>query len=272
MGKLRIALIVAVLCGLASLVSCTDTDKDEKRAGASTVAAAGQAPTQQKPEEKDADEDEEGTKSPVPAAAEKPAPQQATGQQFAYNFDSDPVGHLPAKFHSARTGQGSQSKWAVMADATAPSKPNVVAQTSTDKTDYRFPLLIADEGSFRDLELSVKFKAVSGSVDQAGGLVFRLKDPNNYYIVRANALEDNYRLYHVVNGSRRQFAGANFKVTPGVWHELRVEAAGNKIACYYDGVKKIEATDDTFKDAGKVGLWTKADSVTYFDDLKVTAK
>jgi hypothetical protein len=85
-------------------------------------------------------------------------------------------------------------------------------------------------------------------------------------------LEDNYRLYHVVNGSRRQFAGSNFKVTPRGWHELRVEAVGNKITCYYEGDKKIEATDDTFKDAGKVGLWTKADSVTYFDDLMVTAK
>jgi len=179
---------------------------------------------------------------------------------------------MPAKFHRARTGQGAESKWEVVVDSTAPSKPNVVAQTSTDKTDYRFPLLIADEGGFKDLELSVRFKAVSGKVDRAGGLVFRLKDANNYYIVRANALEDNYRLYHVVNGSRRQFAGANLKVTSGEWHELRVECVGNKIICYYDGVKKIEATDDTFNEAGKVGLWTKADSVTYFDDLKVVAK
>ena len=272
MDTVKIVLIAAVLVAMAGLVACTDSDKDEKKSGATTVAAAGQAPAQQKPEEKDADEDEEGAKNPVPAAAEKPAPQQAAGRQLAYNFDSDPVGQLPAKFHTARTGQGSESQWAVMADATAPSKPNVVAQTSTDKTDYRFPLLIADEGSFGNLDLSVKFKAVSGSVDQAGGLVFRLKDPNNYYIVRANALEDNYRLYHVVNGGRRQFAGANFKVIPGVWHELRVEAVGNKIVCYYDGVKKIDATDDTFKEAGKVGLWTKADSVTHFDDLRVTAK
>ena len=103
-------------------------------------------------------------------------------------------------------------------------------------------------------------------------MFFRLKDPNNYYIVRANALENNYRLYHVVNGRRSQFAGANLKVTSGEWHELRVEAVGNKITCYYDGSQKIEATDDTFKDAGKVGLWTKADSVTSFDDLKVVAK
>jgi hypothetical protein len=165
-----------------------------------------------------------------------------------------------------------ESKWIVIADPTAISKPNVVAQTSMDKTDYRFPLLIADEGSFKDLERSVRFKAVSGEVDRAGGLVFRLRDANNYYIVRANALEDNYRLYHVINGSRRQFAGANLKGTSGGWHELRVECIGNKIICYYDGVRKIEATDDTFKDAGKTGLWTKADSVTYFDDLKVVAK
>jgi hypothetical protein len=149
----------------------------------------------------------------------------------------------------------------------------MLSQTSTDQTDYRFPLLIADEGSFQDLDLSVKFKAVSGNIDRAGGLVFRLKDPNNYYIVRANALENNFRLYHVVNGRRSQFAGANLKVTSGEWHELRIEAVGNKITCcYYDGNKKIEAIDDTFKDAGKAGLWTKADSVTYFDDMKVTAK
>lgn len=247
----RLAFLTAFLA-LASLLACTDTDRDEKKTGTAQTAAAGQA-AQQKGEP-DADEDEEGPVKAAPAAAETPAPQPAPGQQWLYNFDKDSPRQMPPKFHSARTGQGSESKWSVMADPTAPSKPNVVAQTSTDKTDYRFPLLIADEGSFRDLDLSVKFKAVSGSVDQAGGLVFRLKDPNNYYIVRANALEDNYRLYHVVDGRRRQFAGVNFKVTSGAWHELRVEAIGNKITCYYDGAKRIEATDDTFKDAGKVGL------------------
>jgi hypothetical protein len=206
------------------------------------------------------------------APLETAAPPQSAGQLLNYNFDSDNAGTMPAKFHAARTGQGAEGKWVVMADATAPSKPNVVAQTSTDKTDYRFPVLISDEGSFKDFDLSVKFKAIAGEVDRAAGLVFRLKDANNYYIVRANALEDNYRLYHVINGSRKQFAGANFKVTSGEWHELKVECVGNKIICYYDGAKKIEATDETFKDAGKIGLWTKADSVTYFDDLRVVAK
>jgi hypothetical protein len=210
--------------------------------------------------------------SPGASPPETPALQQSAGRSFTYNFDNDVVGTLPAKFHSARTGQGSESTWVVMADATAPSKPNVVAQISRDATDDRFPLLIADEGSFEDLDLSVKFKAVSGDVDRAAGLVFRLKDANNYYLVRTNALEDNYRLYRVVAGNRRLFAGANFKVTTGEWHELRVECIGNRIICYFDGVKKIEASDDAFKQGGKIGLWTKADSVTYFDDLKVTAE
>lgn len=203
---------------------------------------------------------------------EVPAPIQEKGKSFSYSFDSDIVNQLPTKFHSALTGEGAKANWVVEADSSAPSKPNVIAQTSNDKTDYRFPLLIADEGSFKDLELSVKFKAISGEVDQGAGLVFRLKDPNNYYLVRANALEGNYRLYHVINGKREQFAGSNFKVASGEWHELKVECVGNKITCYYDNEKKIEATDDTFKEAGKVGLWTKADSVIYFDDLTVTAK
>ncbi len=273
MSALKIVPLAALLLGLIVLTSCNDSDEDEKRPNSpsGTAQSANQKPGQT-PDAEEGEEGEEGPTTPTAVAAEKAAPQQTAGKQFAYNFDGDTTGQMPAKFHGAKTGGGVAEKWVVIADPTAPSKPNVVAQTSTDQTDYRFPLLISDEGSFQDLDVSVKFKAVSGSIDRAGGLVFRLKDPNNYYIVRANALENNYRLYHVVNGRRSQFAGANLKVTSGEWHELRVEAAANKITCYYDGNKKIEATDNTFKDAGKVGLWTKADSVTYFDDLKVTAK
>jgi 3-keto-disaccharide hydrolase len=205
-------------------------------------------------------------------AVEAPAPLQPAGKTFVYDFDNDAAGQMPAKFHEALTGQGAQAQWVVEADPSAPSQPDVLAQLSKDKTDYRFPLAIADEGSFQDLDLSVKFKAISGDVDRAAGLVFRFKDANNYYVVRANALEGNCRLYHVLAGKRQQFAGADFKVASGEWHELRVECVGNRITCYYDGEKKIESTDDTFKEAGKVGLWTKADSVTYFDDLRVIAK
>jgi hypothetical protein len=158
----------------------------------------------------------------------------------------------------------------VTQEATAPSAPNVLAQTSQDKTDYRFPLAIAEGTSYKDLALSVKFKAISGTVDQGAGLLFRLKDKDNYYIVRANALEDNFRLYHVVNGRRIQFAGANFKVSSQAWHEIKVEARGEEFKCSYDGELKFTAKDGTFKEAGKVGLWTKADSVIYFDDLTAT--
>jgi hypothetical protein len=205
-------------------------------------------------------------------SVETPAPLQPAGKSFVYNFDGDAAGQMSAKFHETLTGQGAKPRWVVEADASAPSQPNVLAQLSNDRTDYRFPLAIADEGSFLDLDLSVKFKAVSGNVDRAAGLVFRFKDANNYYVVRANALEGNCRVYHVVAGKRQQFAGANFNIPSAEWHELRVQCVGNKITCYYDGEMKIESTDDTFKEAGKIGLWTKADSVTYFDDLRVSAR
>lgn len=184
-----------------------------------------------------------------------------------WNFDSSAEGKPPAGFTLARTGQGSEGQWVVTKDDSAPSKPNVLAQTSQDKTDYRFPLAIAEGTNYKDAAVSVKFKAVAGSVDQGAGLAFRLKDKDNYYVVRANALEDNFRLYRVVKGRRVQFAGANLKVTSREWYEIKVEARGDEIKCYYDGQLKITATDHTFPNGGGIGLWTKADSVIYFDDL-----
>jgi len=194
---------------------------------------------------------------------------QAQAAKRTWNFDQASVGKMPPSFTSALTGQGTIGQWAIMKDDSAPSPPNVLAQTSTDPTDYRFPLAIADDTNYKDLALSVKFKTISGKVDQGAGLVFRLKDKDNYYITRANALEDNFRLYHVVKGRRVQFAGTNFKVTSNAWHEIKVEARGNEFKCFYDGQLKFTAKDDTFRDTGKIGLWTKADSVIHFDDLAV---
>ena len=193
----------------------------------------------------------------------------AQSGQRAWNFDHDPIGRMPANFASALTGTGTTGRWEVMTDESAPSPPNVLAQTSIDRTDYRFPLAIAEDTSYKNLALSAKFKTISGKVDQGAGLVFRLKDNDNYYIMRANALEDNFRLYHVVKGRRVQFAGTKFKVTSNTWHQIKVEARGNEFKCFYDGQLKFAAKDDTFKDAGKIGLWTKADSVIHFDDLAV---
>ncbi|MBI4470274.1 MAG: hypothetical protein HY650_13225 [Acidobacteria bacterium] len=186
-----------------------------------------------------------------------------------WHFDRDEEGKSPAGFTFARTGQGGEGEWIVKREDSAPSKPDVLAQTSKDPTNNRYPLAIAEGAIYRDLALSVRFKTISGVVDQGAGLVFRFQDKDNYYVVRANALEDNLRLYHVVGGSRVQFAGANLKVEPKTWHEIRLEAQGNQFQCYYDGELKITARDSTFKNAGRTGLWTKADSVIYFDDLTV---
>lgn len=186
-----------------------------------------------------------------------------------WTFDKEAAGAAPSGFSFGRTGGGAAGKWIVKAEKDAPSPPNVLAQGDADETDYRFPVAFVG-AELKDLRLSVKCKPVSGKVDQGCGLVFRLKDADNYYVTRANALEDNVRLYHVVGGRRSQFAGWNGKVKTGVWHELAVEAKGDHFQVFFDGKKIMDAHDKTFADAGKVGLWTKADSVIYFDDLTVS--
>lgn len=213
------------------------------------------------------------------AAPESAATIQQPGKTLVYNFDNDKAGQIPANVHSALTGQGAKGEWVVQADSTAPSQPHVFAQTSRDNTSYRFPLAIADDGSFQDLDLSVTFKPISGEKDQAAGLVWRLQDADNYYIVRANALENNVVLYKVQNGKRTDLAlkgegrtyGKKSTVPSGQWSTLRVTARGKLFEVYLNGTKLYEVEDETLKEAGKIGLWTKADSVTYFDDLKVTA-
>jgi 3-keto-disaccharide hydrolase len=186
-----------------------------------------------------------------------------------WDFQADRVDEAPAGFSFGRTGQGRPGKWVVRTDPSAPAGDRVLAQVDADDTDNRFPVAVADEPRVKDLRLEVRCKPVSGKVDEACGLVFRFQDPDDYYVVRANALEDNVRLYHVVKGRRRQFAGWNGKVAAQTWHTLAVEARGDRFQVFFDGKPVIEAKDDTFKDAGKVGVWTKADSVTYFDALSV---
>jgi hypothetical protein len=147
----KISILVVALVGLTSMLAFTDKDRDEQKTDASKAVASTPSPAQQSegtPDADDVGEGEEGPATPAATAAEQPAPQQTAGKQFVYHFDGDTPGQLPAKFHGAKTGGGAAEKWFVSADPTAPSKPNVVTQTSTDQTDYRFPLLISDEGSF----------------------------------------------------------------------------------------------------------------------------
>ncbi len=199
----------------------------------------------------------------------------ATGyaqQSKTFNFDSDAVGKTPAGFSSYATGGGPVGKWVVTEMSDAPSGKHVVVQTDEDSdedsTDTRFPVLISDAGDYADLDVSMKAKSISGKVDQGMGLVFRFRDPKSYYIVRANALEDNFRLYRMVNGKRLQFASANVKVPANQWHTIRVVAKGDHITCWVDGKQLIDTHDKTYS-TGKIGLWTKADSVIAFDDLTV---
>jgi hypothetical protein len=184
-------------------------------------------------------------------------------------IDGMSVGTAPDGFKLARTGQGGPSQWAVVADATA-TGGRAIEQTSTDRTDYRFPLAIYEASSATNLDAVIRFKAVAGRVDQAGGIAIRVRDADNYYVVRANALEDNVRFYRVVQGRREQLEGANIKVTANEWHTLGLRAEGEKFTVTYDGKTLYSATDKTFTSAGKIALWTKADSVTRFDQIKVT--
>jgi hypothetical protein len=197
------------------------------------------------------------------------------------NFDAAAVGSVPAGWTVAMTHTGGPPKWEIRQDETAPSKPNVFAQISDDKTGGRFPLAIFDQASFTDGSVTVKFKAVSGSGDQAAGIVWRYKDPNNYYIVRANALEDNVVLYKVAGGTRTALApkgtpsntyGVKQRVPKNTWCALQVTFQGNSFTVIFDGKKIFEVEDATFPGAGKAGLWTKADSVTYFDDFQIETK
>lgn len=187
----------------------------------------------------------------------------------SWSFEDDVVGQPPKGFSFAVTGAGRPGDWAIMADSAAPSGEKILAQTDTDATDGRFPVGVADAPIAEDLRLAVRCKPVSGKVDQACGLVFRYQDENNYYVTRANALEGNVRLYYVVNGRRRQVAGWDGRISAGEWHELVVEARGDQLVVFWDGARVIDASDDTFRQPGKVGMWTKADSVTYFDDLRL---
>jgi hypothetical protein len=190
-------------------------------------------------------------------------------QAIALDVDAFPVGTLPTGFSSAVTGSGGPVSWMVVEDVTAPSGGKVLAQTSTDTTSFRFPLCVYEEFTAADVTVSARFKPVSGTVDQAAGLVARYRDKDNYYVVRANALENNVRLYKVERGNRKQFAGVNVKVPSGEWQTLALEVKGTHFRVLFNDLLLFEANDATFKNAGKVGLWTKADSVTYFDDLRV---
>jgi hypothetical protein len=188
-----------------------------------------------------------------------------------WDFDRLPAGKQPEGWRVAETKPaGELATWAVVAEPTAPSQPNALAITQTQNAGSTFNLAIAEGTSYKDLDLSVKIKPITGKEDQGGGLIWRCKDANNYYVCRWNPLETNFRLYSVIAGKRsKPIVSVDTDARPDAWHTIRITMTGNQIACYLDGLKLLEAQDDSLPDAGMIGLWTKADAASAFDDVTV---
>jgi len=199
----------------------------------------------------------------------------------SFTFEKDTLGAQPAGFTSLLGGQGEPGAWVVEIADSAPSGSRVVTQTNTQVISYRFPLLIENSLKATDVDLKVRFKAVAGRLDQAAGLVWRFADTNNYYVVRANALEDNVVLYRVKEGKREDLKpvgadasayGKKVSVPAGHWQTLEVSVRGDRFTVRFNGSELFAVEDRTFPGPGRVGLWTKADSMTRFDDLEVDIK
>jgi hypothetical protein len=203
-----------------------------------------------------------------------------TSSRRVIDFEAGIAGQAPAGFTFPLTGSGRPGAWSVRRDDSSPDRGNVLAQTDADSTSYRFPLAIFDDVSASDVDISVRFRPISGRVDQAAGLVWRYRDANNYYIVRANALESNVVLYKVENGKRTDLPvkgsgrtyGKKAPVPKNTWSQLGVTVRGQLFTVSLNGQGLYQVEDATFGGAGKVGLWTKADSITYFDDLTIVPR
>lgn len=188
-----------------------------------------------------------------------------------WNFDEAPVGRVPPGWTPRQTREGTLATWEVAADPHAVSRPNVLRLAKTENTGQTYNLMVADEPRVTDLDLRVHVRADSGDEDQGGGPIWRCQDENNYYICRLNPLEGNFRVYKVLAGKRTQLASADIEAETQRWYLLRAVMVGNRITCYVDGKHLLTAMDDTFVQPGQVGLWTKADAATSFDDMVLVA-
>jgi hypothetical protein len=197
------------------------------------------------------------------------SPSAATAQ--VVTFEGAVVGSLPKEFEPGVVGEGGPGKWEIAADPTA-AGGRALAQLSASRADYRYLTASYRPITAADAEITARFKAVAGRTDRAGGVVVRLVDASNYYVARANALEDNVRFYRVAQGRRQELASANVKVAAGEWHTLTLRAEGDRFTVLYDGKPMHTTQDKTSRprpERGRVGVWTKADSVTYFDRIEI---
>ncbi|HEX4342113.1 MAG TPA: family 16 glycoside hydrolase [Verrucomicrobiae bacterium] len=206
----------------------------------------------------------------------------AVGAELKFDFSNDIVGQAPDGFRSTVAGQGNPGEWKVIMDdvppALAPLTPGapvvtkraVLAQTSRDAIDEHFPLLIYEKETFGDFTLKTKFKTVGGGMEQMAGIAFRIQDEKNFYVVRASSLGNSFRFYKVYKGQRAAPIGPAIEVTSGVWHEMTVDCKGTQIRLSLDGKEVIPQLNDTSFVQGKIGFWTKSDSISYFYDTTIT--
>jgi len=183
---------------------------------------------------------------------------QAAGTDVTFNFDNEEVDKLPADW------TGATSTWLIAREGSN----KAMKQAGKNEGD-KFNICVQNKLTYQNLEMEVRIKALEGREDQGGGLVWRYRDAKNYYITRANPLENNFRVYKVVNGNRKQMESANVSIKKDEWYTIKVVMTGNRITCYYNGQKLLSHSDGTFPTAGLVGFWSKADAVSLFDDLKI---
>ncbi|MGC8887537.1 MAG: family 16 glycoside hydrolase [Verrucomicrobiia bacterium] len=203
------------------------------------------------------------------------------GAEKQFDFASLSEGDTPAGFKSLLVGQGSPGQWKIVLEDVPPalkpfstravvsSKRPVLAQLSKDPTDERFPVFVYDDEIFDDFTLTVRFKIVDGVAEQMAGVVFRFQDTNNFYVARANAKDGNFRFYKVVNGIRGTLIGPSMEIKKGEWYELSVDCKGNRIRILLNGKEVMPALTDNSLSKGKIGFWTKSDSVAMFSDAKI---
>jgi len=199
-----------------------------------------------------------------------------------FDFNELALNRPPPGFRSTVSGESKPGDWKIIQDEVPPLLPPltpnapvvtrraVLAQLAQDTTDEHFPMLIFDGETYGDFTLNTRFKTVGGTVEQMAGVAFRVHDEKNYYVVRASSAGNSFRFYKVVNGERGKIIGPNVEIPKGVWHELTVECKGNQIRCLLNGKELIPTLTDNSFSAGKIGFWTKSDSVSYFTDAKVT--
>lgn len=187
-----------------------------------------------------------------------------------FNFEKESVGAVPMNWTSAKTGSGNGSVWKIQADISSPMGKNVLVQTSSDGPNPLFNLCIANQPETLDVDFAFSLRAISGTTDQGGGPVWRYQDENNYYVARANPLENNFRLYKVIDGKRTQLATADVSIATNVWHKIKVEHHGDRIQCSLNGKVYLDVVDESIKKTGRVGFWTKADAVTAFTAPKLS--